>query len=312
MKKTSTHVKSLIVLAMIIVAVSQVFAEERIGNLVFDSIRKLQERNVALLNDARQMREERTRATRDKEEAKRKYLHAKEGSFDQKEAHADYSYGVARIFKSTYDELQLVRQGAEDHLQTLASLTEAMQRGNLGVNEKATQKIIREADSFFETSDKLLLSIAKYKDLITDPATKQKLSSAHSTTLMLSEYMANSRKNNNAANNHLPMVKINQLTAQMEEVYNAVDILSDLMRDKSNRLKLTNEIAAIELATMKLSGGGNTVITSLSKEILGPLKRVMKDSDSDLENLERGVLGGSGENGQEDVDSSWTKGLKNR
>lgn len=306
MKKTFS---SLIVLLMLTLAASQVFAEERIGSLVFDSIRKLEERNAALLADSKQMREERAKVLREKETARKRYTQARDGSLEQKEAYAEFSYDMARVLKSGFDEMLLLHQASEDHLNTLNSLKGGLQRGSLGVSEKDAKKIIKETDTYLATSDKLLQSIGKYAELITDPVVKQKLASASSTAFILMK--SNQKMASSGGKNTQPLItKINQLTSQMEEIYNATDILADILRDKANRLKLANEISAVELATMRLSGG-NTVISSISKEVLGPLQKLVDDSDSDMDLIEKGAMGGTRE-GEPDVDTSWAKGLKNR
>lgn len=307
-----TNITSFIILSMLTV-VPQAFAEERIGDLVFETMRKIETRQAAFATDARQIREERNKAIKEKEGAKRNYLQAKEGTLEQKEAHAALTYSVAKIFKNTYDEMNLVRSASEDHLTTLTTLKEGLQNGSMGVNEKAAKKIVKDTGSFLESSDKLLVSIGKYADLISDPAINRKLASARSTALMLNDYLANNQKTHSAARNNqqLLMAKVNELVSNLEEIYNQTDILLDLMRDRSTVLKLTNEIAAAELATMRLANG-NAVITSLSKEVIGPLKQVMNDTDSDIELLTKGVLNTSVSGGQETRDISWSKGLKNR
>lgn len=313
MKKTNTIITSLIVLSMLVVAVSQVFAEERIGDLVFETMRKIETRQAVFLTDARQIREERNKATKEKEGAKRNYLQAKEGTLEQKEAHAALTYSVAKIFKHTYDEMNLVRATSEDHLTTLTALREGVQQGSMGLNEKSAKKIFKETGSFLENSDKILVAVGKYADLITDPVINQKLASARSTALLLNDYLANNQKTHSATKNtqQLLMGKVNELISHMEEIYTQTDILIDLMRDRSTVLKITNEISAAELATMRLANG-NTVVTSLSKEVIGPLKQVMKDTDSDIDLLTKGVLNTSVSGGQETRDISWSKGLKNR
>lgn len=307
------HSITFLIVLLAAVLFKEAHAEERIGDLVFETMRKIETRQAAFLSDARQIREDRKKTITDKEGVKKKYLRAREGTLEQKEAHAELTYSVAKIFKQTFDEMNLVRSASEDHLTTLTTLRESLQNGSIGVNEKAAKKIVKDTGSFLESSDKLLVSIGKYADLISDPAINRKLASARATALLLSDYLANSQKTNSTAKNtqQLLATKVGELINNLEEIYNQSDILLDMMRDRSNVLKLTNEIAAAELAIMKLANG-NTVVTSLSKEVMGPLKQVMKDTDSDIELLTNGMLNNSMSGGQEARDASWSKGLKNR
>lgn len=182
------YITFLIVCSMLVVAVSQVFGEERIeGSLVLDATRTLEDRNTALLNDLRHLREEREKAIKDKEAAKKKYIQAQEGSLEQKEALDAYSSALVLVMKSLFDELQLARQSAVDLFKTMTSLSEAMQKVKMDKNEKAVQRCIKETRVFLDDGDKILTAIAKYKDLISDPLIKSTLSSVQSTLVKVKQ-----------------------------------------------------------------------------------------------------------------------------
>lgn len=80
MKRPNNYIISLIVFSLMSTLSTQVFGEERIGDLVFQTMRKIETRQATFSTDARQIREERNKAIKEKEGAKRNYLQSKEGT----------------------------------------------------------------------------------------------------------------------------------------------------------------------------------------------------------------------------------------
>jgi len=107
------------------------------------------------------------------------------------------------------------------------------------------------------------------------------------------------------------MVKVGELLTHMEELYLQTDIMTEMIQDKSSILKMINQIAISELATIRLADG-RSIINSISDEVLGPLKEILKESDNDLDILTNGISSGGSASANANAmpDQSWSKGLR--
>jgi len=285
------------------------YAGERIGDLVFKTMKKIESRQKDFLRDVKEMRSERVKAINEKEQIRKRFMKTRDGSVDRQEAHAELSYTLARIYKYTFSELKLVRSTASDHIKSLTVLKNGLKAGKTGMNQRATEKIVRDTSGFIKSSNSLLLSLGKYTDVITDPRINRKLRAARSTALLLDNYVNNLRKNRltGATSRQTLRGKVEELVNHMEELYLQTDILLEMIQDKTSILKMINQIAISELAAIRLANG-RSIVSSISDEVLKPLKEVLKESDNDLDLLTEGVVTGGGTHAP--LDQSWSKGLK--
>lgn len=268
----------------VLILVGPAAAREEIGSLVFKAMKKIEDRHQRFLAEIAEVRAARADAVSQKNLVRGKYLKAKEGTIDQRELHADFSYQLARVFRTTYDELTFVKSAARDHLQTLGPLQEALERGRETLHAEATKRIISTTKGFLISSKDLLTSLTEYREYITDPVVNSKLNVAASTVQSIEDFLASlsvNRLDTSSIQDRLQK-QISGLIDQLNGLYVQSDVLIGLIRDKVQILKLVNQTAASELAMFSLSGG-KAVIDDLSRSILDPLKDILRESDHDLD-----------------------------
>lgn len=276
------------IILMIVVSASA-FAAERIGDLLFETMKKIENKQRDFDESVSKIRTEREAAIKEKESVRKKFVDSKEGTMDRNEAHAEYSYALAKVYSATFSELKLVRETSGDHIKALNSLRNNLKGGVGGAPPEITRKIVKGTKGFLISSNSLLKSISVYKDTITDPVIKQKLDSTYSSALILEDYikrLENDQTNTGTTQQTL-ILKVEELIGNLEQMHIESGMLMDMIKDRSNMLKMINEIAISELFTSRISSGKS--FKAISDDVLKPLKEKIKDTDRDLSDLTNGT-----------------------
>jgi len=268
-----------------------VYADEKIGNLVFSAMRKIQETHENFLNDVGSTKTAREAAIAERAAVKKQYEKARDGSLDKREFHARFSYAQAKVYRALYDEAKLTNKVAGKQLGILNRLNDSIAEEDAEINARGAISVIEAAKPFLQNGKSLLTSLAQYRDKITDPVINSKLNAAYTTARMLSKYVQHieNGKTNKYASQLALKQKVVELIEQLNALYVQTDIFMDMIRDKTTVLKMINQLAASEAAIWAVSDG-NKVISQLSGDVISPMMDVLNDSDEDLTSLVGGVL----------------------
>lgn len=271
-----------------------VLADEKIGNLVFNAMRKIQETHNVFLGDVKQIKDERKAAIAEREVVKKQYKNAKEGTLDKREFHARFSYAQAKVYRALHDEAKLTHQVARKQLSILNKLNESVTSGEAEMSAKAAQSVVETARPFLENGKSLLNSMAQYRHKIADPIINSKLNAAYDTARMLSNYVKHIEKGKmgRGASQLVLKQKMAELIEQLNALYVQTDIFMAMIRDKTTVLKMINELAAAEAAIWAVSDG-KKVIAQLSADVMSPLMDTLNESDEDLNSLVYDILDGN-------------------
>ena len=278
--------------ALLVVVVSGgVFADERTGNLVFNAMKKIQETHEVFLGDIEKIKAEREAAIAERVAVKKQYEKARDGSLDQREFHARFSYAQAKVYRALFNEAKLTRKVAAKQLGILNKLNDSITSGEAEINAKGAISVVEAAKPFLNNGKSLLTSLAQYRDKITDPIINSKLNAAYDTARMLSKYVEHIErgKTSKYASQLVLKQKVEELIDQLNALYVQTDIFMDMLRDKTTVLKMINQLAASEAAIWVVSDG-KKVIRQLSSDVMSSLMDVLSESDEDLTALVSGVL----------------------
>lgn len=268
-----------------------VYADEKIGNLVFSAMRKIQETHETFLSDVKRTKAERGAAIAERAAVKKQYEKAKDGSLDKREFHARFSYAQAKVYRALYDEAKLTHQVAGKQLTVLNRLNDSIEAGEGDINARGAISVIEATKPFLNSGKSLLTSLAQYRDKITDPVINSKLNAAYATARMLSKYVEHIEKGktNKYTSQLVLKQKVAELIEQLNALYVQTDIFVAMIRDKTTVLKMINQLAASEAAIWAVSDG-NKVVAQLSSDVMSPLMDILNDSDEELTTLVSGVL----------------------
>ena len=268
-----------------------VYADEKIGNLVFSAMKKIQETHETFLSDVKTTKAEREAAITERAAIKKQYEKAKDGSLDKREFHARFSYAQAKVYSALYGEAKLTRQVAGKQLAILNRLNDSITSGEAEINARGALSVIEAAKPFLKNGKSLLTSLSQYRDKITDPVINSKLNAAYDTARMLSKYVEHieNGKTNKYASQLVLKQKVAELIEQLNALYVQTDIFMAMIRDKTTVLKMINQLAASEAAIWAVSDG-NKIVAQLSSDVMSPLMDILSDSDEDLTTLVAGVL----------------------
>ena len=278
-------------LMLSIVASGMVLADEKIGNLVFNAMKKIQDTHQAFLGDVKKIKANRKAAVTERDFVKEQYKKAKERTLDKREFHARFSFAQAKVYRALYDEAKLSHQVAGKQLRILNRLNISVMSGEAEIGAKGAMSVIEAAKPFLENGNSLLKSLAQYRQKINDPVINSKLNAAYNTAQMLSKYvkqMENGWTNKNASQ-LLVKQKLVELIEQFNALYVQTDIFMAMIRDKTTVLKMINEVAAAESAMWAVADG-NKVAAQLSNDIMSPLMDILDESGEDLDLLVDGAL----------------------
>lgn len=275
----------------VMVVSSSVFADEKIGNLVFNAMRKIQETHEDFLSDVKRTKAEREAAIAERGVVKKQYEKAKDGSLDKREFHARFSYAQAKVYSALYGEAKLTRQVAGKQLAILNRLNDSITSGEAEINARGALSVIEAAKPFLKNGKSLLTSLSQYRDKITDPLINSKLNAAYATARMLSKYVEHIEKGktNKYASQLVLKQKVAELIEQLNALYVQTDIFMAMIQDKTTVLKMINQLAASEAAIWAVSDG-NKIVAQLSSDVMSPLMDILSDSDEELTTLVAGVL----------------------
>ena len=276
-----------------IVASGIVLADEKIGNLVFNAMKKIQDTHQAFLGDVKKIKANRKAAVTERDFVKEQYKKAKERTLDKREFHARFSFAQAKVYRALYDEAKLSHEVSGKQLRILNRLNISVMSGDAEIGTKGAMSVIEAAKPFLENGKSLLTSLAQYRDKINDPIINSKLNAAYNTAQMLSNYVKHLEKGgtNKYASQLLLKQKLAELIEQLNALYVQTDIFMAMIRDKTTVLKMINEVAAAESAIWAVADG-NKIVDQLSNEIMLPLLDIFNESDEDLNLLVDGVLDG--------------------
>ena len=294
-------------LMLSIVASGMVLADEKIGNLVFNAMKKIQDTHQAFLGDVKKIKANRKAAVTERDFVKEQYKKAKERTLDKREFHARFSFAQAKVYRALYDEAKLSHQVAGKQLRILNRLNISVMSGEAEIGAKGAMSVIEAAKPFLENGKSLLTSLAQYRHKINDPIINSKLNAAYNTAQMLSNYVKHLEKGgtNKYASQLLLKQKLAELIEQLNALYVQTDIFMAMIRDKTTVLKMINELAAAESAIWAVADG-NKIVAQLSNEIMLPLMDIFNESDEDLNLLVDGVLDGRQDSETPGSSQKWT------
>lgn len=272
-----------------------VLADEKIGGLVFNAMKEIQDTHKDFLGNVEKIKHSREEAMAERESVKKLYTNAKNGSVDKSEFHARFSLAQAKVYRALYDEARLTHQVAGKQLGILNKLNDSIDSTGDGMDQSDTMTIIEATKPFLDNGKNLLKSLGDYRDKITDPVINSKLNAAYQTAQMLSKYVEHLEKGNTNkyASQLVLKQRVVELVEQLNALYVQTDIFMGILRDKTTVLKMINQLAASEAAIWAVSEGGKD-ITHLSGNVMASLMDVMNESDSDLNILISGVLEDNG------------------
>ena len=309
MKHSASKVIGRIILGLMLATVvsGKVLADEKIGNLVFNAMKKLQETHQAFLGDAKKIKANRKRAVTERDLVKEKYNKAQDNTLDRREFHARFSFAQAKVYRALYDEAKLTHQVAGKQLRILNRLNDSVMSGETMMSAKGAMAVVEAAKPMLENGRSLLASLSKHRGMITDPAINAKLNAAHDTTRMFSKYLKQieTESSNKYASQLVSKQKLAELIEQFNALYVQTDIFIAMLRDKTTVLKMINQLAASEAAIWALTDG-NKIVAQLSSDVMLPLIGILNESDEDLDLLIDGVLDGSQDYQSPGGSQKWT------
>jgi len=151
--------------ALLVVVVSgSGFADERTGNLVFNAMKQIQETHEIYMGDIEKIKAERGAAISERAAVKKQYEKARDGSLDQREFHARFSYAQAKVYRALFNEAKLTRKVAAKQLGILNKLNDSITSGDAAINAKGAISVVEAAKPFLNNGKSLLTSLAQYRD----------------------------------------------------------------------------------------------------------------------------------------------------
>ena len=271
--------------------IAKASADEKIGNLVFDAMKEIEENHKSFLERAKVTKIERETALAERENVKKQYDKARPGSLDKTEFHARFSLTQAKVYRALFEETKLTHAVSKRQLSILNRLNNAIDSGQTQANIDGVNSVIEASKPFLENGKSLLVSLSEYRNRIQDPIINSKLNGAYDTARMLSNYVKHIEKGrtNKYASHLLLKQKISDLIEQLNALYVQTDIFMSMIKDKTTVLKMINELAASESAIKVLVTGSNAV-NHLSSDVMKPLMDILITSDEHMELLITGVL----------------------
>lgn len=304
---------SLIYLVILVAAIlgaihSLAYGSEKIGNLVFEAMEKVQTNNSDHKADFAQIRMDRKSAAAERDAVRRKFEKSRKGSLDRREFNAQYGYALAKVLKALYKEAQLTHEVAAKQLNVLYPLEDSIKATGGGVDGAAQRSIVKATKPVLNNGRALLASLAQYKDLIRDPAINYKLNAASQTARMLSKYVSRIERSrtDNSASHYLLRQKVAELIEQLKAVYVQTDIFMAMVKDKSTRLKFITEVAAADAARLVLTEG-QADISRLSKGLMDAMTGELQSTEGDLDALLSDALESHGDGADQTGAQSWTR-----
>ena len=290
MESKGKIVSTSIVLGILCLCAVSVKADERIGNLVFNAMKQIQENHENFTEEVSVIRHQRENAIEERERAKEQFQHSGSNTLDGKEHHAEFCYAQARVYKALYKEAKVTNAVARKQLHILNKLKDVIGNEASRMSHTATMRIVETSKPFLENGRSLLTSLAQYRDKITDPVINSKLNSAYATACMLSSYLESidANKLNRHSTHEVLLQKVNGLVDQLNTLYVQSDIFMDMIRDKATVLKMINQVAASEMAVLALSNGSKS-IERLASSVMDPLLEECAASDENMDILAQGV-----------------------
>lgn len=282
---------SLFTILLVVSLCVSVLADERIGGLVFSAMKEIQDTHKDFLGNVQRIKNSREDALSERENVKKLYTNAKDGSVDKSEFHARFSLAQAKVYRALYDEAKLTHQVAGKQLNILNNLNDSIGTTGAGVDQNDTISIIESTKPFLNNGKDLLKSLGEYRHKINDPVINSKLNAAYQTAQMLSKYVDHLEKSstNKYASQLVLKQRVVELVEQLNALYVQTDIFMGILRDKTTVLKMINQLAASEAAIWAVSEGGKD-ISQLSGSVMASLMDAMNESDTDLNILISGVF----------------------
>ena len=310
MKHTSVKTAARVALGLLMVMAfsGKVLADEKIGNLVFNAMKKIQETHQNYLGDAKQIKTARNAAVASLKVQREQFKKAKPGTLDRKEAHAQHSLALAQLYNALHDQAKLSHQVAAKQLLVLNQLNDAVMADGGELDPKRTIEMVKQAKPFLKDGQRLLESLAKYRHKITDPVINMRLHAAGKTAQMLARFTSQIENGriNRFTSQQLLRQKLAELTQQLNALYVQTDIFTAMVENNATRLKMINQIATAETAILALTDG-KRVIANLSDDIMGKMMEDLSGSEEDMEMLTEGVLDTANDSGSGRVSQQWTQ-----
>ena len=269
-------------------------AEEKIGNLVFNAMKKIKENHESFLNDVQKVRGQRKAAVTEREAAKGKYKTSRNNTLDKREAHAYFCLAQAKVFNALYKETRLTNEVAKKQLGILQKLQVEIDKAPAGGDAAASASLFKVSKTFLDNGRVLMESLAEYKDKIRDPVINTKLNTAYDTAVMFAQYAKSLEKASFNKNNtkHILAQKIAELTDILSNLYVQTDMFADMIRDKTTVLKMINEVAAAEM-TITILADSSSSVNYLNENVMKPLMDAFEESGETIDALTEDVLNGN-------------------
>jgi len=276
------------------VLAANIQAEEKIGNLVFNAMKKIQENHESFLGDVQKVRDQRKSAIVEREAAKGKYRMSRNNTLDKREGHAQFCLAQAKVFNALYRETKITNEVAKKQLTILQNLREEIDRTPADGSVTASADLVKVTKPFLENGRVLLESLGEYKDLIRDPVINSKLNAAYDTAMMISRYAKDLEKTqfNRSNTKHILAQKVNELVDILSNLYVQTDLFADMIRDKTTVLKMINEVAAAEM-TVTMLADSSSAVSYLNDNVMKPLMEVFEESGESIDILTEDVLNGN-------------------
>lgn len=267
------------------------FADEKIGNLVFSAMKKIQENHQSFLDNVKTIRNDRKSAIAERAAIKKKYMNARRNTLDKKEFHARFSYAQAKVYRALYDEARVCNQATKKQLGILNRLRDSIASGEAQIDAGGVVAVAEAAKPFLENGKSLLNSLAQDRDKIIDPVINSRLNAAVDAARMLSQYVKHIEKSrvNRGATQMVLKRKVEELVDQLNSLYVQTDIFMAMIQDKTTVLKMVNELAASEMGILVLSEG-KKYVANISTDVMVPLMERYYESDEDLDMITDNVL----------------------
>jgi len=253
------------------------YAFEEIGDLVFTAMNEMNKQQEVYTKDLQPIREKRQGALSNRDHAKNRFLKAK-STFDRREFHAELAMAQAQVFAAILDEAKLTSSISKKQLEVICSLADKLDSGEGTISVQDTQKIIQTAKPLIRNGTALLNSLQEYSDKITDPQINAKLNYAVQTASMLKRYV-DSKENsatNGAASERELKKRVGALKDQLIALYVQTDIVKDMLKDRTNMLKMITEIAMVETSLLAVVGSeadAQAGLNTVKVHMMDPIKK---------------------------------------
>ena len=249
----------IVALIALIFSVGSALADERTGDLVFNTVQKMGEHQTSYLEEINKVKQHREVVQNKVSQLKEEILNLPPGtpSVEKKHLEAQFAKNLALNIKDVSKELEITGKYAGIHATTLSALLDSLEKEGGSLNDDTVNAIINKSKPVLQNSRNLYLSLAKYQDSITDPVIRNKLRQASHLAKTWEDYtdLLQKNHNSNSSSRKRLVYKVKELLDRFYSISCETELLTAIVAEESTTLKLVNEIAACELVHNVFSGG---------------------------------------------------------